>query len=243
MAREVRPLVRALSLRPVPATGVHRTWRGGDRLAAVVGIGPVAAERATHRLLDTFGVERVLVAGVAGAVDPALAIGDVVFPSEVLDRATGTVFRPHRPGGSGLLVTSNAIGGALADEGTPRGEVAPLVAEVPPGEVPPGEVPPGELPPGELPPGTSAVDMETAAIARVCEERGVPWAVVRTISDVPGTLDDSILELLRPDGGLDVAALARLLVREPRQAARLARFGRDVQRAVHALTMAALREL
>lgn len=228
MAREVRPLVRALSLRPVPATGVHRAWHGGDRLAAVVGIGPVAAERATHRLLDTFGVGRVLVAGVAGAVDPALAIGDVVFPSEVLDRATGTVFRPHRPGGSGLLVTSNAIGGALAVEGTPQGDVTAIAAEVPP---------------GELPPGTSAVDMETAAIARVCEERGVPWAVVRTISDVPGTLDDSVLELLRPDGGLDVAALARLLVREPRQATRLARFGRDVQRAVQALTMAALREL
>lgn len=228
MAREVRPLVRALAMRPVPLPGAHGSWQGGARVAAVVGIGPTAAERATRQVLDTFDVDRVLVAGVAGAVDPTLGIGDVVLPAEVLDRSTGTVFVPHRPGGSGLLVTSNAIGGALAVEGAATGPPAAFVADVPD---------------GELPPGTTAVDMETAAIARVCEERGVPWTVVRTISDVPGTLDDSVLELLRPDGTLDVVALARLLTRTPQQAVRLARFGRDLQRAVQSLTVAALREL
>ncbi|MGH9089474.1 MAG: hypothetical protein ACRDYZ_15430 [Acidimicrobiales bacterium] len=220
MTREVRPLVLALSLRPAEMDGLQRAWRGDRHLAAVVGIGPAAAGRATARILDSAVVDRVLVVGVAGAVDPSLRIGDVLVPEQVVDRASGTAYRPHRPGGRGTLVTGDAVGGALTTN----------VAVV-------------ELPTADLPPGTSAVDMETGAIARVCEARGIPWSVVRTISDVPGTLDDAVLELVRPDGGLDPRAVARYLARTPGAARRLLRIGRDTHRAVRALTRAALQEL
>jgi nucleoside phosphorylase len=37
--------------------------------------------------------------------------------------------------------------------------------------------------------------METAAVAEVCEERGVPWSVVRAISDraSDGSVDAEVL--------------------------------------------------
>lgn len=233
MTREVRPLVRSLALQPAAVPGVHRSWEGGGHLAAVVGIGPVSARRATEQLLEAVEVDRVLVLGVCGAIDPTLRVGDVLVPAQVVDRASGTVFRPHRDGGAGMLVTSNAIGGVLAGEEPDAttagadGTEAQLAA----------------LPTAELPPETSAVDMETAAIAGVCEARGVAWSVVRTISDVPGTLDDSVLELVRPDGGLDPLAVARLLVRNPSRARLLVQIARDTQRAVQALRRAALLEL
>lgn len=229
MTREVRPLARALALRPEPLPGLHRAWRGDGRMAAVIGIGPESAARGTERLLDAFDVEHVLVVGVAGAVDPALGVGDVLQPDRVVDRASGTVYRPHRPGGRGTLVTSNAIGGALAG-GTPADQAA-------------ADATLAALASSELPAGTSAVDMETAAVARACEARHVAWSVVRTISDVPGTLDDGILELVRPDGALDPAAVARRLARDPAAALRLARIGRDTQRAVRVLTRTLLAEL
>lgn len=249
MTRELRPLARALSLRPAGLPGVHRSWQGSRHVAAVVGIGPTAAGQATERVFDTVDVDRVLVLGVAGAIDPALRVGDVFWPDRVVDRASGTVFRPHRVGGVGMLVTSNAIGGELnADQGgagdpatTAGGSDADADADVRAGAGDPAV--PVASPAAELPPETSAVDMETAAIAGVCEARGVAWSVVRTISDVPGTLDDSVLELVRPDGGLDPLAVARLLVRNPSRARLLVQIARDTQRAVQALRRAALLEL
>ena len=47
-----------------------------------------------------------------------------------------------------------------------------------------------------------ALDMETAAVAKVCGERGVAWSVVRAISDRAGdgTVDAEIFGLSHADG-------------------------------------------
>ena len=65
--------------------------------------------------------------------------------------------------------------------------------------------------------GVLALDMETAAVAKVCDERGVPWSVVRAISDRAGdgSVDAEIVGLSHPDGRPNFSAVTRYLVRHP----------------------------
>jgi adenosylhomocysteine nucleosidase len=207
MPRELRPLVRALSLRRTEVAG-RPAWRGRDLVAASIGVGPAAARRAASQVIDVSGASGVLVIGVAGACDPTLRVADVVNPSRVVDASDGSTYRPHAflpAGGPG----SSARDGTLVT-------VAALGAPVPP--------------------GATAVDMETAAVAAECAALGVPWDVRRAISDVPGSLPPSVGSLLRPDGKASLGAVVRLLVREPAQVVALARLGRDTGRAISAVT-------
>jgi len=227
MDRELRPLVRALSLQR-GFVGELPVWLGppGGVSAAVVGIGPAMAGSTTRDLLAAGGPyvgERVLMIGVCGGVDPSLAVGDLVVPDVVVDRATGTRYHPAPLAGlpgrgglarppSGVLVTSPSlvVGSAALDE---------LRAV-----------------------GATAVDMETAAVALACDERAVPWSVLRAVSDVvaDGLVDPAILGLTRPDGRTDPAGVARYVLRRPWAVHRLARLGRGTAHAVRTVTRAAV---
>ena len=57
------------------------TLAGRDVVLAESGVSMVNAAMNTQALLDRFAVGRILFSGVAGGVDPALEIGDVVVPS------------------------------------------------------------------------------------------------------------------------------------------------------------------
>jgi adenosylhomocysteine nucleosidase len=163
---------------------------------------------------------RVLVVGVAGGVDPTLPVGAVLAPAVVVDQATGERYLPDHPPGvesavgqpSGLLMTT---------PGLTTGAVALA---------------------GLRSAGVTAVDMETAAVARTCQDRGVPWSVLRAVSDrlVDGLVDREVLALTRPDGSTDPLAVASLLLRRPWKVPRLARLGRDAGRAVRAVDRAAI---
>jgi adenosylhomocysteine nucleosidase len=86
-----------------------------------------------------------------------------------------------------------------------------------------------------------ALDMETAAIAAVCDERGVPWSVFRTISDRSGDglADEAILGLAHPDGSPNLRAVARFVLRHPARIPHLVRLGRDAAAATKAAASAA----
>ncbi|MEZ5206711.1 MAG: hypothetical protein R2690_06960 [Acidimicrobiales bacterium] len=83
-----------------------------------------------------------------------------------------------------------------------------------------------------------AVDMETAAIALVAAARGVPWSVLRAISDRAGDplVDDELLAMTRADGSADIGATARYLIRHPGRIPHLARLGRGMRAAVGTIT-------
>jgi hypothetical protein len=78
-------------------------------------------------------------------------------------------------------------------------------------------------PPAEVPAlrarGVTCLDMETAAIAHCCEERGIPWSVHRAISDraTDGSVDDEVFQLSHQDGTPNLRAVARYFVRHPRR--------------------------
>jgi len=220
MPPELRPLVRLLSLRKARAGDGFLTGRLGpiEVVATTTGIGTRAAGRAAERLLDAAPVAHLLVVGIAGGIGPSVEIGDLVVPERVLDLASGAVLRPEPLGVSaarGTLATSDAL---LAD---PRA-AARLEQQ-----------------------GVIAIDMETAAIAAVCERRGCPWSVLRAVSDRAddGTTDPAILGLVDPDGRADLAALTRFVLTRPRRIPQLFRLARGMQRAASTAARAAVEAL
>jgi hypothetical protein len=87
--------------------------------------------------------------------------------------------------------------------------------------------------------------METAAVAEVCEERGVPWSVVRAISDraSDGSVDAEIFGLSYQDGSANLPAVARYVLRHPGAVPRLVRLARGSKLATERAADAAIRAI
>jgi len=218
MDHELWPLVRMLSLEPVDGAPDKRHTAVVDGVAffaTTTGIGMAAATGATERMLDDLGVEHVIVVGIAGGVAADAEIGDIIVPAVVVDGPSGREHHPTSIGELepfGRLVTSDDL---LVDpDAFARFESDGIVA----------------------------LDMETSAVALVCEGRGIPWSVFRSLSDRPrdGLVDETILELTNPDGTADVEALERYLASDPAAADRLAQLGRDMEIATNAVAAAAI---
>ena len=63
-----------------------------------------------------------------------------------------------------------------------------------------------------------AVDMESHIAAAVAAERGLPFAILRCVSDKAShALPPAIIVAMRPDGGIDGMAMARSLATRPAQ--------------------------
>jgi nucleoside phosphorylase len=213
MPMELRPLRRRLGLRK---SGAGYVGKVGDRavIAMVTGIGTALAGSATARLLDAVDVEWVVVVGITGAIDDA-PIGALILPEQVVDGADGSVYRPTplRVGNAhGTMWTTDEL---LTD----RAIHADLRSR-----------------------GVVSLDMETAAIAKVCDQRGVAWSVVRAISDRAGdgTVDAEIAGLTHSDGTANRAAVARYLVRHRNALPRLARLAKGSNRAAGRAANAAI---
>jgi adenosylhomocysteine nucleosidase len=185
---------------------VHSAVRGGRELfASTIGVGPDRARASTRRLLETLDVDHVVVSGIAGAIHPEMAVGTVVVPDVVIDLESGREFIPHPLGGA----CPDGAGGRLATSGrlvVDEGEVRGLVER-----------------------GVVAIDMESAAVAEVCQASATPWSAIRCVSDRPrdGMVDDSVLQLLDEDGNADVRAALRFVLSHPRRVPDLVRLGRD----------------
>ena len=173
----------------------HGTWREGIRISlAWSGWGKVSAARAATRLLGSApDIDLLLFTGVAGAADPALQQWDVVLADAVVqhDMDSRPLFPRFtlpalnraqlNPESSWLTWASAALAQAAQAEeldgfGTPStgliatgdrfiGDTAVLNAL------------------REALPGLKAVEMEGAAVAQVAEQEGIPWLVLRVISD------------------------------------------------------------
>ena len=178
---------------------------GVDAVCVLSRIGKVAAATTAATLVEKFGVTHILFTGVAGSADASVRVGDIVvaeallqydmdasplFPkfevpltglshfgtdqylsnvvacaanrfledgfTAVIDEAERRDFRLHKPRLHRGLIAS---GDQFISH---AGHINTLAAALP---------------------GLLAVEMEGAAVAQVCFELGVPFAVIRTISD------------------------------------------------------------
>ncbi|MGH9919271.1 MAG: hypothetical protein ACRD6W_10465, partial [Nitrososphaerales archaeon] len=91
--------------------------------------------------------------------------------------------------------------------------------------------------------GCLAVDMESSAVAEVCEAQGCTWSVYRCIGDryFDGFLDERIVSLGNPDGSANVEEVMKLIAAEPELKERLERLGRDSTMAARLAAESAVR--
>lgn len=149
------------------------------------GVGPVRSRRAAERLRND-PAEHLVVAGLCGAVDPRLAVGDVVVASEL-----------RRLGAPPLPVETERICRALEMQGV-RPQMGRLLSV--------DHVVRGLEREALFAEGAAAVDMESAWLADAAEGR--PLGVVRVVLDAPAA-ELHLLSILQ-NGRRALASLRRL---------------------------------
>jgi len=213
MQPELQPIVRRLDME---GDGSLYRGRAGaiEVIALLTTIGMTAGAAAARRVLE-HDVDWVMVVGIAGGVDRSVPIGGVIVPEVVIDRATGGEFRPT-PAGTIAPRGTLSCGDELI---TGQAELDAMAAR-----------------------GVVAVDMETAAVAAVCEGAQIPWSVFRGISDYAGEglVDAAVFAMTRPDGTADPEVIARYLEENPERRQVLARLAHDTNLATEAAAAAAI---
>lgn len=192
MEEETAPLLAAAvgvaSERAGPFVLHRAVLDGVPVLLATCGIGKVQAAALTQALLER-GASAVLFTGVAGGVDPSLRVGDLVVAADALQHDVDVTAlgyaRGQVPGHDAVRWVADA---ALRDR---VAAAARRVADADGVRVLVGTVASGDrfvADPDEVASlratfGAACAEMEGAAVAQVCAAWGVPWAIVRSVSD------------------------------------------------------------
>lgn len=212
MPQELQSLLDAMpDAQVVPRAG-RDFWIGhlqGREIVAVLSrIGKVAAAITTTALLTEFGCVQVVFTGVAGGLGEALRVGDVVVADALVqhDMDASPLFPRYELPGLGVsrlhppeALTArvvDAVSEALSPDALSAGgplagvHLASLGLSEP--RVHRGLIASGDQFVNAAVdcdtlrhhlPGVLAVEMEGAAVAQVCHDFGVPYVVLRTISD------------------------------------------------------------
>jgi len=195
MSSELKPVTRALGLDAGPRAECSYTrgmYKGVTVIAAVTRMGLAAAQSATEELFATAGskIDHVFVVGIAGANDPALKIGEVVIPACVVDERDGIVRYPTNLSdseSSGLIYSTDQL--AYSKE---------FVEMLQDRKV-------------------SLVDMESGAIAAVCERNNCPFTIIRAVSDRVDKHAENfdVFHLANADGSPRYIAAMRYILGKP----------------------------
>jgi adenosylhomocysteine nucleosidase len=173
------------------------TIDGHDVVLAGSGMGKANAALVTTLLADRFGCRAVVFSGVAGGLDPRLAIGDIVVADMVIQHDAGVLenerLRVYQPGYVPVINPTDRLG-YPADPDLLNRVRQRLQGISIPGQIVYGTVLSGdqylncditrERLLGEL--GGLAIEMEGGAVAQVCDAFGIPWLVIRALSDLAG---------------------------------------------------------
>jgi nucleoside phosphorylase len=191
---------------------------GESEVTAIhIGMGPPLTREAANRVLDgSRPVDHMMIAGICGGLDPARPVGTLINPSSLMLHSTGSSFKHDPPGNvplEGKLITTEGV------------SLDPVLTR------------------SFFEDGFIGVDMESAAMAEVCEQRGIPWSVYRCIGDRPfdGLLDERLVGLSNPDGSGNIAEIRKLLDAEPDLVPKLEQLGRDASNAARLAAGAAVR--
>jgi adenosylhomocysteine nucleosidase len=214
LRRESAPFTRRLRFAEklaAPCTAALYHTNRGPAVVMETGIGTDRAAAATRWLLDHHVARPVVACGFAGALSPSLKVGDVLVASEVVETIDDIHWRTSVPVELGdlpvgRLLTAPRLVATPADKRSLAGQT-----------------------------GAVMVDMESAAIAEVCQERRVPCAVVRAISDAADAALSPRLVALVSRGRVAPWQVVAAVARSPRLAVELWRLARDTRIAARAL--------
>lgn len=161
---------------------------GGHEVVVLqCGIGKVNSALRTLRLIDAYSPDLVINSGVAGGVDESLHIGDVLVAESVAyhDVWCGPGTEPGAADGFPVRMESDAKAVACLRDISGAEKEAYKFGLIASGDIfvsKPEEV--VEIK-GKLPEACGC-DMESGSIAQTCMMCGVPFVVVRVLSDMPG---------------------------------------------------------
>jgi adenosylhomocysteine nucleosidase len=186
-------------------------WEDGELAVVVAGVGKVAAAMAAQYACDVFKPRCVIAIGIAGGIEDGAPPGQVIVATGALQHDVDARPLTEAPGvipGLGLSII--AADSAVADK-------LLLAARFESKDARSGLVLTGDqiitsrkvrdalL--HDFPDG-ACIDMETAAVAQVAHQNGLPWSALRVVSD---SADESFD--LRGAVGFGVSTAANLFER------------------------------
>lgn len=223
MTSELQSARRALGLSGAPPTDAvcAEGWYKGVRILTVVtNMGLHAAQQATEQLFNRYAdeINHLFVVGIAGAVDAGLDIGAVVIPESVVDERDGIARYP-------VNLSDRKPAGVIYSTDQLQYDKA-FVALLHSRKV-------------------SLVDMESGAIAAVCEHNHCPFTIIRAVSDRVDkhAQDFDVFQLANADGSPRYGAAIRYILARPWKMAYLIAMGMGAHKAINASTAELVRSV
>lgn len=188
MQEEITPLLEYFKEYDVREYAKNRYYvvhyRGLDLIIAYSKIGKVNASLTAATMIQTFGAEKLLFSGVAGAINPALKIGDVMVATKLAQHDLDiTAFgHPHGfvPEGSVYVQTDEALTSLVKRVAESLG-ISLLEGIIATGD---------QFVCDEAKKTwigktfeADALEMEGASVAVVCDALNIPFCILRAISD------------------------------------------------------------
>ncbi len=204
-------------IRSAPCRAWHVDYSGDPLLILQTGVGSGAIARGLRWALNAPWVggtlrympDRVVLAGFSGALTPDLRLGDLILANEVTSTSPPwhcTLQPPKTPLRTGRILTVPELIASPEQKARLWEQFQAL-----------------------------AVDMESAAAARLCQEAGVSFTCLRAISDDGKTaLSPRLVEVLQT-GSVSVGRLLGAVLRQPGLIAELWRLARDTRLAARQL--------
>lgn len=192
---------------------------GTDVVVVRCGVGKVNAGICVQVLADRFGVGQVINTGVAGALDPRLDMGDIVVSTDCVQHDVDVTHLGYAPG----QIPGIDLWSFPADEALRTAAVAAVGRVAPEVGVYEGRVVSGDLFVSDDAVRTRLVcdfgacccEMEGAAIAQAAHLNGLPFVVVRVISDKVGSTTAVEYSAFEARAAAGCAAIVRDMVKEP----------------------------
>jgi adenosylhomocysteine nucleosidase len=213
---------RIIGARPASVDGAQVTlgWLEAKRVVLVVtGDGERNARRGLAALLAAHPVSRIIVVGVAGGLSTNLDVGALVIGERVVGEADGRVHGADPAlvdaaalacgGRRGVVVSAARIADTVDEKRrlllmanammTAQATTAANVEGDRPAVVP------------------AVVDLESAAFAAAATRAGIPWVVLRAVTDTAADSIPALLNRSRDDGGaVRRGSVVRRLLTNPR---------------------------
>lgn len=174
-SREIAPFLKMIDResvkKPFDFEIVEGKYEGVDVVASMCGVGKVNAAQMTQYLIDHYDITHFVVFGAAGAIDPNLAIGDVILGEQIIHHDVD-------PELSYSLTNVDEKMLSICDQVDQKHLIGKIVT---------GEQFIDEDGRESIIECFSplAVDMESAAMGQVCDRNGIPILVIRAITDTP----------------------------------------------------------
>ena len=193
MQEEINPLLKIIGKYSKTEYGKNiyyeAEYQGVELVIAYSKIGKVFASLTASSMIEKFGVEQILFSGVAGAINPKLKIGDLIYATKLAQHDLDITAFGHPfgyvPEGSVFIETSNELN-LIADEVAKENKI-----DLGKGVIATGDqfIASSEKKSWiEKTFQADALEMEGASVAVVCDSLNIPFFILRAISD---SADDS----------------------------------------------------